>query len=91
MPGTANAVCASSQNGTAVWASGKTALAAFGPSTFTGNVDVTQILTAHDKHCLIDHPSDPENKTLTRACLESDERFNVYSGNIELDENGEAG
>ena len=42
------------------------------------------------KQFLIDSPCDPENKTLTHACVESDERFNVYSGNVVLDDNGEA-
>ena len=89
--GVANAVCATSTNGTAVFASGPTAaIAAIGPSQFTGNVDVSGTFTAGDKRCLIDSPSDPENKTLTHACIESDERFNIYSGNVVLDGNGEA-
>jgi trimeric autotransporter adhesin len=86
----ANAVCAQSTNGAAVFASGKTAVSAIGPSQFTGDVDVSGIITGREKRCLVDHPSDPENKTLTHACVESDERFNVYSGNIALDTNGEA-
>jgi hypothetical protein len=85
-----NAVCATSTNGIAVFASGATAVSAIGPSQFTGDVDVSGIITGREKRCLVDHPSDPENKTLTHACVESDERFNVYSGNIVLDKNGEA-
>lgn len=84
------AVCASSNNGVGVFAAGKTALNAVGPSTFTGDVTISGALSAREKHCLIDHPSDPENKTLTHACVEADERLNVYSGNVELDESGEA-
>ena len=87
---TNTAVCATSTNGIGVWAAGKTAVSAIGPSQFTGNVTVSGTITGHAKNCLIDHPSDPENRTLTHACVESDERFNVYSGNIALDENGEA-
>ena len=88
--GVANAVCATSTNGSAVFASGPTAISAFGPSQFTGDVHVTGVLSGPGKQFLIDSPSDPENKTLTHACIESDERFNVYSGNVALDDNGEA-
>jgi hypothetical protein len=84
------AVCAESKNGVGVYASGTTAVNAIGPSQFTGNVTVSGTITGQAKNCLIDHPSDPENRTLTHACVESDERSNVYSGNIALDENGEA-
>jgi lipopolysaccharide export system protein LptA len=84
------AVCGSSPTGVGVFASGKTAVSASGPSQFSGNVSVSGTITATAKNCLVDHPSDPENRTLTHACVESDERFNVYSGNIALDENGEA-
>jgi len=83
-------VCAQSSNGTGLVATGKTALSTFGPSSFTGDVNVSGSFHCNDKHCLVDHPADPENKPLTHACLESDQRFNVYSGNTELDENGEA-
>lgn len=38
----------------------------------------------------IDHPADPENKLLRHFCLESNEVLNVYRGNVELDQNGEA-
>jgi hypothetical protein len=84
------AVCAQSANGTGVVATGATALSAIGTSQFTGNVNVTGTISGHAKNCLVDHPSDPENRTLTHTCVESDERFNVYSGNVALDENGEA-
>lgn len=38
----------------------------------------------------IDHPADPENLWLRHFCLESNEVLNIYRGNVELDENGEA-
>src|SRR5258705_37882 len=57
--GDANAVCALSTNGIGVWASGKTALAALGPSQFTGDVSVNGTITGNAKHCLIDSPCDP--------------------------------
>jgi len=88
--GVANAVCATSTNGSAVFASGPTAVSAFGASQFTGDVHVTGVLSGPGKQFLIDSPCDPENRTLTHACIESDERFNVYSGNVALDDNGEA-
>jgi hypothetical protein len=36
----------------------------------------------------IDHPDDPENKTLTHSTVSSDKMMNIYNGNIILDENG---
>ena len=88
--GDANAVCALSTNGVGVWASGKTAVSAIGPSVFAGDVSVNGTISGSAKHCLVDSPADPENRTLAHACVESDERFNVYSGNVVLDGNGEA-
>jgi hypothetical protein len=38
----------------------------------------------------IDHPLDPENKYLNHAAVESSEILNVYSGNVQLNEVGEA-
>ncbi|WP_435592808.1 hypothetical protein [Nocardia sp. bgisy118] len=88
---TANAVCAISKNAIGVFASGKTALFASGPSTLGGDVHVTGVLTTgNDKRFVIDSPTDPENKTLTHVCVESDERCNVYSGNVVLDDDGTA-
>jgi hypothetical protein len=84
------AVCGQSTNGVGVFAAGQPALNTVGPSQFGGNVSVAGTITGTTKNCLIDHPSDPENRTLTHACVESDERFNVYSGNVALDDNGEA-
>jgi hypothetical protein len=37
----------------------------------------------------IDHPGDPENKYLTHSYVESDDRLNVYSGNVTTDANGD--
>jgi hypothetical protein len=42
------------------------------------------------KPFVIDHPLDPENKILKHFALESPEVLNVYRGNIELDNSGEA-
>lgn len=38
----------------------------------------------------IDHPLDPENKTLSHYSIESNEILNMYRGMIELDANGQA-
>jgi len=38
----------------------------------------------------IDHPLDPENKTLSHYSIESDEILNMYRGTIKLDANGQA-
>ena len=38
----------------------------------------------------MDHPLDPENKTLMHAAAESNEVINFYSGNITTDANGKA-
>ena len=38
----------------------------------------------------IDHPSDPENKTLRHFSTESNEVLNIYRGNVIFDINGEA-
>ncbi len=38
----------------------------------------------------IDHPLDPQNKTLSHYSIESDEILNMYRGTIELDANGQA-
>jgi trimeric autotransporter adhesin len=51
---------------------------------------VTGTLTATAKSFSIDHPLDPANKYLTHASLESSEQATVYSGNVLLDDQGEA-
>ena len=58
---------------------------------FTGKVRVNGDFTATGtKSFVIDHPLDPGNKYLYHACIESDERLNLYSGNVVLDNKGEA-
>jgi len=42
------------------------------------------------KNFFIDHPVDPENKTLKHAAVESPDLKNVYDGVVMLDANGEA-
>jgi len=50
-----------------------------------GNIGASGVKTFH-----IDHPSDPSNKYLNHAAIESNEAMNLYSGNITTDANGEA-
>jgi hypothetical protein len=98
-PGTA--VCATSDTGTALGASApngtallgvsnKTALTTLGPSSLLGDVNVSGTLHANQKNFLIDHPLDPANKYLRHTSVESSERTNVYTGNVTVDEAGEA-
>ena len=57
---------------------------------FVGSVDVTGTLTKGGGSFLIDHPLDPENKTLSHSFVESPDMMNIYNGNVVLDDNGEA-
>ncbi len=57
---------------------------------FSGNVNVTDTLTASMKKFLIDHPLDPANKYLYHSSVESSEMMNIYTGNTTLDANGQA-
>lgn len=47
-------------------------------------------LDAVVKHFLIDHPLDPANRYLVHSCVESNERANLYRGNVFLNESGDA-
>ncbi|RMD64090.1 hypothetical protein D6833_04845 [Candidatus Parcubacteria bacterium] len=90
----------SGSNGTGVMGeanSGSSAYGIWGKSTggfagyFVGDVYVTgDFSVAGNKSFKIDHPLDPANEYLYHYCVESDERYNVYSGNAVLDANGEA-
>jgi len=57
---------------------------------FTGNLNVTGVITAGTKDFKIDDPIDPANKYLYHASVESAEMMNVYSGNVTLDDKGGA-
>jgi len=59
--------------------------------SFTGDVAISGNLTvAGTKSFRIDHPLDPANKYLYHAAVESSEVLDFYTGNVVLDENGEA-
>ena len=58
---------------------------------FAGDVDIFGDLNVTlTKNFKIDHPLDPQNKYLFHAAIESAEVLNIYSGNAQLDPNGEA-
>jgi hypothetical protein len=57
---------------------------------FEGKVHITGKLSKGSGSFKIDHPLDPENKSLQHSFVESPDMMNVYNGNITLDENGEA-
>lgn len=57
---------------------------------FGGNVEITGTLTKAAGTFKIDHPLDPENKTLSHSFVESPDMMNIYNGNIVLNEKGTA-
>lgn len=61
-----------------------------GGLTNAGNFSVTGSITGASKNFKIDHPSDPANKYLVHACIESNENINIYRGNVTLESDGTA-
>ena len=57
---------------------------------FVGNVNVTGNLTKGGGAFKIDHPLDPENKTLSHSFVESPEMMNIYNGIVTLGKGGSA-
>jgi hypothetical protein len=57
---------------------------------FSGNVHVTGILSKGGGSFLIDHPLDPENKSLYHSFVESPDMMNIYNGMVILDDDGAA-
>jgi hypothetical protein len=55
---------------------------------FEGTVQVVGTLVASAKNFLIDHPLDPEHRTLAHASIESAEMLDLYRGNVTLDSDG---
>jgi hypothetical protein len=55
---------------------------------FGADVYITGTLHADAKDFQIDHPSDPANKYLSHASVESSEMMDIYSGNVTTDELG---
>jgi hypothetical protein len=71
-------------------AAAASALFVSGHSTFNGNVDINGTLTKDAGAFKIDHPMDPEHKTLSHSFVESPDMKNVYDGTVMLDANGRA-
>lgn len=57
---------------------------------FAGNINVTGTVVKSMDEIKIDHPIDPENKFLSHSNITSNERMNVYNGNVILDKEGKA-
>lgn len=57
---------------------------------FFGNVGVSGTLSKAAGSFKIDHPLDPENKTLSHSFVESPDMKNIYDGITVTDQNGEA-
>ncbi|MBN1139700.1 MAG: hypothetical protein JXM73_24215 [Anaerolineae bacterium] len=55
---------------------------------FNGDVTVTGNLTKGGGAFQIDHPLDPENKTLSHSFVESPDMMNIYNGNVMTDKDG---
>jgi hypothetical protein len=57
---------------------------------FGGDVDINGTIYTGAKDFKIDHPTDPANKYLFHASVESSEMKNIYDGNISTDSEGQA-
>jgi hypothetical protein len=92
-----------SQFGNAIHGTGGTFAGFFegGVKIQGGSLDVTKVgeiggeisaesIFAKNKHFIIDHPCDPENKYLLHASVESSEMMNLYSGVAVCDDGGGA-
>lgn len=62
----------------------------WGPVDIAGTLYVSGAITKAGGGFWIDHPIDPENRTLQHSFVESPERKNVYDGVVQLDGAGEA-
>lgn len=58
--------------------------------TVGGTITAQNLNVTGEKHFMIDHPLDPQNKYLVHRSIESNERLNFYNGNVKLDNNGDA-
>jgi len=61
-----------------------------GSQSVGGDLTVGGMFSAAAKAFKIDHPLDPENKFLVHNSIESNERINMYSGNITTNDQGYA-
>lgn len=61
-----------------------------GKLTESGDFTVNGAIVGASKNFKIDHPSDPANKYLVHACIESNEQINIYRGNVTVGSDGTA-
>ena len=80
-------VYAESVSGTALYA---TQLGNGTAGFFSGNVNVSGILTKGGGSFKIDHPLEPDRKYLSHSFVESPDMMNIYNGEVRLDDKGEA-
>ena len=57
---------------------------------FFGDVSITGSISKGGEGFKIDHPLEPENKYLSHSFVESPDMKNVYDGNVELGDKGQA-
>jgi hypothetical protein len=57
---------------------------------FDGPVHIQGTLSKSSGSFKIDHPLDPANKYLSHSFVESPDMMNIYNGNVNTDERGEA-
>ena len=57
---------------------------------FNGRLFASMPFSGLSSSFIIDHPLDPGNQYLSHATVNSPDMMNIYNGNIQLDENGEA-
>jgi len=69
---------------------GPTAAGFDGMVVIEGDLEVSGMVTKSAGTIKIDHPLDPENKSLSHSSVESSDSMNLYNGNIVLDDQGEA-
>lgn len=62
----------------------------YGVASLTNIISLGNLEAVGVKTFVIDHPADPENKTLRHAAIESNEVLNVYRGNVVCDAYGNA-
>jgi len=87
-----NGVEATSSTGDALHAFSTAGRAGYfvGAVQITGNLSVSGTVSKGGGTFTIDHPLDPENRTLAHSFVESPEMMNVYDGVVVLGENGQA-
>lgn len=66
------------------------ALGASYAGSFQGAVQVVGVLSKSSGTFKIDHPADPANKYLVHSFVESPDMMNIYNGNLQTDDNGDA-